>query len=83
MAGVQNQIHTRHQASGIAVQCINASSSEGHAEYSDLEGTLPTREVFFYIETWKELKNNQKLIRISHCLPVIPYDELTQKSFSL
>lgn len=44
MAGVKIQIHTRHQASGTVVQCINASLSEGHAECSGLEGTQPTRQ---------------------------------------
>ena len=42
---MQNQIRTRHQASETVEQCINASSSEGHAECNGLEGMQPTRQV--------------------------------------
>lgn len=45
MAEVQIQIHTRHQASETVEQCINASSSEGRAECSGLEGMQPTRQM--------------------------------------
>lgn len=71
MAEVQIQIHTRHQASETVEQCINASSSEGRAECSGLEGMQPTRQMSIVLNETRYnfiiAKRNQKLMRIPYC----------------